>query len=56
MAKRLVLPGFTVILALIIFIVFYAFSDGASSLLVSYPPLSYPDPAVGPTGTAASGS
>jgi hypothetical protein len=56
MAKRLILPGFTIVLAIIIFIVFYAFSDGASSTLASYPPLSYPDPAVGPTGTAASGS
>jgi hypothetical protein len=55
MAKRLFLPGFTVILGLIIFIVFYAFSDGASELQASYPPFAYHNPDGWPTGTAASG-
>lgn len=56
MAKRLILPGFTVVLGITIFIVYYVFSDGASELQASYPPFAYPNPTGWPTGTAASGS
>lgn len=53
MIKRYFLPGFTVFLGILIFVTFFAFSNGASRLQ-AYPPFSYPGAATRPTGTAVS--